>query len=102
MATKKELSNAIEGLAEQMAELHGATIIEKTIKVGGRETQSRVAEGGMFNLDTCRGLVMHALRTHKDLIINHLPMKQAAPPGNAGGPRLGPNGQVVMGEPVQN
>jgi hypothetical protein len=93
MATKKQLSEAIEGLAEQLAEQHGATIAEKTIKVGGRETKSRVAEGGVFDLDAARGILMAALRQHKDKLVQFMPTR----PAGANGPRVGPDGQVHVG-----
>jgi len=97
MATKKDLQNAIEGLAEQMAVHHGGTITTKTIKVGGRATESRVAEGGMFDLDTCRGLLIHALKTHAEALVTHMPTRPSGgTAGNGTGPRLGPDGKVHL------
>ena len=36
MATKKDMSNAAETLAESIAVAHGATIVTEKIKVGAR------------------------------------------------------------------
>lgn len=70
MATKKDLAVAVEKLAEEIAVAHGATIEIKAIKVGGRLTDSRVAVGGLFDLDACRGILAKALQAKRTELVS--------------------------------
>ena len=102
MATKKDMSNAAETLAESIAVAHGATIVTEKIKVGGKMTDTRVAKDGMFDLDTCRGLAIKALHDNRELLIGHtakLLTERAASVNDGTGPRVGPNGKVTVGAP---
>jgi hypothetical protein len=78
MATKKDLTAKLEKLAERIAISFGAQITTKQIKVGGRLTDSVVAEGGVFDLDACRGILMKALDAHADKLVGHFQSTQAA------------------------
>ena len=78
--TKKEIQNVVESLVEEIAVANGATIQTKTIKVGGRPTESREAVGGLFDLDACRGILAHALQANRETLVNHLPTRKAEQP----------------------
>jgi hypothetical protein len=67
--TKKEIQGIVEGIVEEIAVAHGAEIGTVKIKVGGRLTDSKVAEGGLFDLDACRGLLARALEANREALI---------------------------------
>ena len=55
--TKKELNEVVETLVCDLAVEHEAKIVDKKIQVGGKDQVTRVAEGGMFDFDACRGIL---------------------------------------------
>lgn len=95
--TKKELADMAEGLAEQIAERFGATIVEKTITVGGRKTVSRVADGGLLDLNASRNVLVSAFREYRDTLIQHMPGRRSTAAPDGSGPRIGPDSQIYVG-----
>ena len=82
--TKKEIAAIVESMVEDIAVANGGTIESRTIKVGGRPTESAVSVGGLFDLDACRGILGHALAAHREVLVNHMPGRKApAPPAAA-------------------
>jgi len=74
--TKKEIAAVVESLVEEIAVSHGAEIQTTKIKVGGRLTDSRVAEGGLFSLDACRGLLAKALAAYRPHLVGFFAAQQ--------------------------
>ena len=66
--TKKSAADLIETLAAELAQKAG------------------------FDQNTARAMIMHAIKTQKDLLL-----KAAMPSGRTDGPRIGPGGEVVGG-----
>lgn len=77
--TKKQFAAKVEALVEAIAVAHGATIVEKQMKVGGRDTTVREAEGGMFDLDGARRVLAHRMEQAKAALTGSMNGQPASP-----------------------
>ena len=65
---KAKIAALVATLTEQIAIAHGATIVDTPMKVGGKETTVRKAEGGLFDLDAARQILARRLEAQAEAL----------------------------------
>lgn len=72
--TKVKAHSKLEEIVEALHARFGGRMVDTTMVIGGKTQKVRRGEGGMFDIDTCRGLVMNAITTNlEDLLTKALP-----------------------------
>lgn len=78
--TKVKANEKLETIVEQLHARFGGRMVDTTMVIGGKTQKVRRGEGGMFDVDTCRGLLLNAITTNlEDLLTKALPAGFAVP-----------------------